>query len=79
MLPDTCLKEMFIHAQAEEAVIEKEMSADDTLHANGTASAQNIFYMVSFSKLEAKLYSQQNENLLYANAPKIIIYNHYYT
>jgi hypothetical protein len=30
MLPDTCLQEMCIHAQAEETVIEKEMSADDT-------------------------------------------------
>jgi hypothetical protein len=45
---DTSLQEMLIHAQAEEAVTEKEMSADDTLHAKGTVNAQNIFHTMGF-------------------------------
>lgn len=59
MLPDTCLQEMFVQAQAEEAVIEKEMLADDTLHAKGTVSAQNISYTMSFSELEASFAVQK--------------------
>jgi hypothetical protein len=76
---------MFIHAQADEAVMEKEMSADDTLHVKGTVSAQNIFYTMSFSEIEASftvssnMICCKNENLLYANAPKIIMYNYYET
>lgn len=72
---------MFFHAQAEEAVTGKEMSADDTLHAKGTVNAQNILYTMGLSELEARFTVSsnmifcKNESLLYANAPKIIIYN----
>jgi hypothetical protein len=55
MLPDTCLQKCLVHAQAEEAVMETEMPADDTLHAKGTVSAQNMFYTMCFSELETSM------------------------